>query len=92
MSVLLSSEQREAIARAAGGAVHVTDLETGDEYVLIRADAVSLEHPAYSDEPIDIRETYGAQARVAAAAGWNDPIMDEYDDYDANLKRLRETP
>jgi hypothetical protein len=33
-----------------------------------------------------IAETYTAQERVASATGWDDPLMDEYNDYDAHRK------
>jgi len=35
-----------------------------------------------SDE-FDIRETYTAQSAALAAAGWDDPELDIYNDYDA---------
>ena len=30
----------------------------------------------------DISETYPAQEAVALSEGWNDPLMDDYDDYE----------
>ncbi len=36
-----------------------------------------------SDE-FDIRETYAAQEQALGNAGWNDPAMDAYNDYDAH--------
>jgi hypothetical protein len=38
-----------------------------------------------ADDTFDIRETYPAQEHVAAAAGWDDPAMDDYND-DAHRK------
>jgi hypothetical protein len=42
--------------------------------------------PPISDDTFDIRESYPAQEQVAAAAGWDDPAMDDYNDYDAHRK------
>ena len=39
-----------------------------------------------SDDTFDIRESYPAQEQVAATAGWDDPAMDDYNDYDARRK------
>jgi hypothetical protein len=40
-------------------------------------------------DPADdsLAETYRAQIDSAMRAGWADPVMDEYNDYDAHLKR-----
>jgi hypothetical protein len=40
---------------------------------------VLLAVPANDQRTIDVRETYPMQDRVAAAAGWDDPAMDDYD-------------
>ena len=36
----------------------------------------------YVDEPHDPRELYPLIAHTAADAGWDDPLMDDYDRYD----------
>jgi len=35
----------------------------------------------------DVRETYAAQEEALGKAGWNDPAMDAYNDYDATALR-----
>jgi antitoxin (DNA-binding transcriptional repressor) of toxin-antitoxin stability system len=32
----------------------------------------------------DLTETYGAQMESALKAGWNNPLMDDYNNYDAH--------
>ena len=32
----------------------------------------------------DVKDWYEAQSRALAAAGWDDPELDVYNDYDAN--------
>jgi antitoxin (DNA-binding transcriptional repressor) of toxin-antitoxin stability system len=36
----------------------------------------------------DLAETYAAQMESALQAGWNNPLMDEYNDYDAHREQL----
>lgn len=38
--------------------------------------------PHRGDEAFDPREMYPLIFKAAAAAGWEDPLMDEYDRYD----------
>jgi antitoxin (DNA-binding transcriptional repressor) of toxin-antitoxin stability system len=35
----------------------------------------------------DLAETYKAQMESALEAGWNNPLMDEYDNYDAHREQ-----
>jgi hypothetical protein len=35
----------------------------------------------------DLGDTYQAQIESAMRAGWDDPVMDEYNDYDRHRKR-----
>lgn len=37
-------------------------------------------------DQFDISETYAAQSAALAAAGWDDPELDIYNDYDAHRK------
>jgi hypothetical protein len=86
MTPKLSSEQRQAIKDQHGGPVLVVDADTKEEYVLLPAGAYQKIRDLIGDEPSEIRETYSAQERVAAAEGWDDPAMDDYNDYDAHRK------
>ena len=86
MSLVLSDEQRAAVTRAAGAAVHVNDPETGEAYVLIPAATYGRVSALVDKGDADVAETYFAQEAAAAAAGWDDPLMDEYNDYDAPRK------
>ena len=38
----------------------------------------------YEDSDYDLSETYPAQMEAAMRAGWDDPAMDAYNDYDRN--------
>lgn len=88
MTPKLSNEQRRAIEDQQGGPVFVVDGNTQQQYVLLPAETYQKIRELIGGEAFDIRETYPLQDRVAADAGWNDPAMDEYNDYDANRKNL----
>jgi hypothetical protein len=82
MSSELPPDLRAAVHRLHGKPLHLIDPDTNTPYVLIPA---SQYHDTTSD---DLADTYTAQQASASAAGWDDPEMSEYDDYDANRKRL----
>ena len=78
MSVELSNDQRQAID-AAGTPLKVVDPSTGNVYVLVREATFARVQSLLSD---DLADTYSAQIESAMRAGWDDPVMDEYGDYD----------
>ena len=56
-------------------------------YVLVRADQYERVKELLEDENNDLRDTYPAQIESAMRAGWGDPEMDAYNDYDANREK-----
>ncbi len=66
----LSHDLLEAV-QSQGTPLKLTDPKTGDTYLLVR----ESEHDALAD-------TYSAQIESAMRAGWDDPAMDDYNDYD----------
>ena len=83
MTPVLTNEQLQALHDASDeGPVPVVDPTTQTTYVLIRADIFEQMQSLVGD--FDIRETYAAQEAVAATAGWNDPELDVYNNYDAH--------
>lgn len=74
----LTDQQRQAIGDATNP-VLVVDPATKREFFLIRADAFSRLQTVVGD--IDPRDTYAAVDQVFTP-GWNDPKMDDYDDYE----------
>jgi len=61
--------------------LRLIDPQTNSEFVLIRAEEYE-NLLAQAGDGYDIRETYAAQFASAMRAGWADPEMDEYDNYD----------
>ena len=81
MVTQLTSEQRQDLEQHGNHPVPVVDPVTNAVYFLVPGDLFERLKALFDDEPFDIRETYAAQS---AAAGWDDPEMDVYNDYDAN--------
>ena len=78
MPIELSNDQRQAIDTA-GTPLEVVDPRTGSVYVLVRQDSFTRVQSLVND---DLTETYPAQIESAMRAGWDDPAMDDYSDYD----------
>jgi len=84
MAAKLTTEQRDDLQQHGNKPVPVVDPDTNAVYFLIAGELFERLKPLFDDEPFDVRETYAAQSEVAGAAGWNDPAMDVYNDYDAH--------
>ncbi len=81
MTAKLPDELRTAVHAHPGEVLDLTDEQTHLAYVLVPADKFERLKTARDDE---LGDTYAAQIASAMQAGWNDPRMDEYDDYDAH--------
>ncbi len=86
MSITLSAEQRQAIADHPGEAVEIVDEVSQARFVLLPAEQFDRIKALLSNDEFDVRETYIAQSSALATAGWDDPELDIYNDYDANRK------
>lgn len=86
MSSELPPDLRDAVQRLHGKPLHLVDPDTNTSYVLIPASQYHPEQDPLRDD--ELSETYPAQEAAALAAGWDEPEMSEYDDYDASRKRL----
>ncbi len=84
MTVRMPDELRVAVVSNPGVPVELVDDQTHLTYVLLPADAFQRLQMANKD---DLRATYAAQVESALLAGWDDPRMDEYDDYNAHRKQ-----
>ena len=62
--------------------------ETGKvRYVLLPAEQYRRVRPLLESEEFSIAQTYPLQEQVARGAGWNDAIMNDYDDYDRHHQK-----
>ena len=84
MMTTLSDEQRTALEQQAGAPLYVNDPLTQLQYVLIPAEVYQRVRGLIEADDFDVAETYVAQERALAEAGWDDPALDAYNDYDSH--------
>ncbi len=84
MTVRMPDELRMAVVSHPGVPVELVDDQTHLSYVLLPADEFRRLKMAIKD---DLSDTYTAQVKSAMRAGWDAPLMDEYNDYDAHQKQ-----
>jgi hypothetical protein len=84
MMVQLTAEQRDELSRHGNRPVQVVDPVTCSVYFLVAGEMYERIKCLIDTEPFDITDAYAAQSAAAGAAGWDDPEMDIYDDYDAH--------
>ncbi|HUY35122.1 MAG TPA: hypothetical protein VMV69_20400 [Pirellulales bacterium] len=75
----LTPEQSSAIRAAREAPSRIIDPETKTEYVVLRADVYDRVRNLFDDPAAD---AFTAQIMSAAAAGWDDPALDVYNDLD----------
>ena len=84
MTVSLSHELRQALADHPGEVLELVDDASLTRYVLVPAEQFNRLKSLLSTEDFDIEKTYLAQSQALAQAGWDDPELDIYNDYDGN--------
>jgi hypothetical protein len=88
MTTQITDEQRHAIEQQHGGPVYVVDPTTEKSYVLLAQEVYQRVRAIVENESIDVSNLYAAQERALSAAGWDDPQLDAYNDYDAHRQKL----
>jgi hypothetical protein len=78
MSIELTEDLRTAV-ESIGTPLRLVDSHSGQVYVLVNESSFARWQSLVGDE---LADTYPAQVESAMRAGWNDPEMDEYNDYD----------
>lgn len=86
MATKLTTEQRDDLHQHGNKPVPVIDPVTNAVYFLVSSDIFERLRDIFGDEAADIREAYASQSAVAGQAGWDDPKMDAYDNYDAHKR------
>ena len=85
----LTAEQRQEVRQANGEAPRAIDPDTKQEYVLIRAELYERMKTLFYDAgDWTPDEQLSLLAESGKRAGWDDPAMDVYDNYDENHKKL----
>jgi hypothetical protein len=81
MTLQLTEEQRRAVAEAEEP-VRVMDPQTHATYVLLPEDVYDRVRALVDLEDLSPEEKLRLLAESGRRAGWDDPAMDDYDNYD----------
>lgn len=83
MATQLTHEQHVLLEQHGDKPMPLVDPVDQKVYFLVAGDLFERFRALFNDDDFDVRETYAAQSEVAGKAGWDDPEMDVYDDYDS---------
>ncbi len=86
MTPTVTEQMRQALQAEHGRPVKLVDEQTSLIYYVISAEMFETVRALMTDAEFNPREMYPLLAKAAAAAGWDDPIMDACDNYDENRK------
>ncbi len=85
----LTDQQRQALRQVNGGEIRLADPVTQEQYVLLRADVYDRLKALVSDDgDWTPEEQLRLLAESGKRAGWLDPEMDVYDNYDEHYRKL----
>jgi hypothetical protein len=85
----LTDRQREEVNGLNGGVIDVSDPVTNEQYVLIRKETFErIKGSLFDSDDWTAEEQLRLLAESGQRAGWNEPAMDLYDNYDENRNKL----
>jgi hypothetical protein len=89
MTLELNEQQQHALDAQSEEPLRLMDPRTKEWYVLVKAEVFDrLKQLLYDDTPPSDEEKRRQLAASGERAGWADPEMDIYDNYDENHKKL----
>jgi hypothetical protein len=81
---VLGPDLSQALQQAAGAPLTVVDPQTRTKYVVMRADVYERVKSLFEADDLTADEKRLLLAESGKRAGWADPEMDDYDDYDSH--------
>lgn len=75
----LTEEQRAALREPSHEPIYLVDVDSDDQYVVLRAEDYEHVRALFETEEFDITETYTAQDEALRSV-WDDPGLDVYKD------------
>ena len=82
MMLKLTDEMREALGDESRQPVQMEDERTSKRYVLLPFEVYQRVRSIVQDDAFNVSNTYAAQDEALAKV-WDDPELDEYDNYDS---------
>jgi hypothetical protein len=86
MPLALTSEQAQSLKSGRGDPLPVVDEATQKVYYIISEEQLAALRGIVENGDFTPGELYPLIAKTAAAAGWQSPEMDEYDNYDEHRR------
>jgi hypothetical protein len=86
MTTNLTNEQRNDLQQHGFKPVPVVDPVTNEVYFLVSSAMFERFNMLFESDPSEIQETESVRSASTVNAGWDDPAMDVYDNYDANKR------
>jgi hypothetical protein len=81
--ITMPKELQEAMRTSHGQLVRLTDPETHEEYIVLRADMYDqMRTRLYDDTLLTEQEKQALLVKAGLRAGWDDPEMDVYNELD----------
>lgn len=87
MNAILSDELARAIDAQGDLPLRAMSPTTGKQYVVVSEELYERLKPLFENVPISSAEQQFLLGRVGIRAGWDEPNMDAYDDYDQMKSR-----
>lgn len=84
MLIPMTSELRQALAEHPGEPLELRDEAANQSIIVIPLEQFERLKPLLAADLQELRATYAAQEIALGQAGWDDPAMDIYNDYDAH--------
>ena len=86
MTPVITDQMRQALDAERGQPVKIVDDQTSRIYYVISAEQFETVRALFAEGDFGPREIYPLISETAGEAGWNDPAMDVYDNYDEHRK------
>ena len=88
MTLTLTAEQHQALIAEPNQPLQLVDDQGLRTWYVISDKQYEVVKPLFEVDEFDPREFYPLIAKTAAAAGWADPMMDVYDNYDVHRRNV----
>lgn len=82
MTIQLTPEQWSDISHIAETPIRVSDPKRLEHFVLVRTEVYDRLRPLFEDVPVGEEERKFQLQEFGKRAGWDDPLMDIYEDLD----------
>ena len=82
MTPVITDQMRQALDAERGQPVKVIDEKSTQVYYVISAEQFEAVRALFPEGEFSPRELYPLISKTAAEAGWTNPDMDVYDNYD----------